>query len=82
LWEAIGDVGGQGVGGAEGVGGKAKGDGYLGEEGSLCWGRGWEAGCDDEGGCGWWGGGVRNSVDSDKGEGLGYGGGDPEGLGV
>jgi hypothetical protein len=49
----------------------------------LCVGAGgWEAGCDDEGGCGWWGGGVRNSVDSDKGEGLGYGGGDPEGLGV
>jgi hypothetical protein len=45
-------------------------------------GGGGEAGCDDEGGCGWWGGGVRNSVDSDKGEGLGYGGGDPEELGV
>jgi hypothetical protein len=40
-----------------------------------------EAGCDDEGGCGQWRG-VRNSVESDKGEGLGYGGGDPEELGV
>jgi hypothetical protein len=28
------------------------------------------------------GGGARNSVDSDKGEELGYGGGDPEELGV
>jgi hypothetical protein len=27
-------------------------------------------------------GGVRNSIDLDKGEGLGYGGGDPEELGV
>jgi hypothetical protein len=41
-----------------------------------------EAGCDDEGGCGQWGEGVRNSVDPEKGEGLKYGGGDPEGLGV
>jgi hypothetical protein len=70
------------VGGAEGVEGKAEGGGCLGREGSVGEGGGREAGWGDEGGCGHWGGGARNSVDSDRGEGLGYGGGDPEELGV